>query len=165
MWVSKVMEKVGQTERAPSGHSTNNSPVTPHRRVGRAAGAAIRVGTGRWPLLQDLATGVRHNHPTARVVFLLIDQAPASQTSDNSSIAASLRLARTYSELLTKRPVIEETLARLGLDTSLESTGSSIQVQLLENTFIHFSHGFAERRSSDRFGLGQEDLHCSALRP
>ncbi len=65
---------------------------------------------------------------------LLIDQAPASLTSDSSSIAASQRLARTYSELLTKRPVIEETLARLGLDTSLESTGSSIRVQLLENT-------------------------------
>lgn len=65
---------------------------------------------------------------------LLIDQAPASQTSNSSSIAASQRLARTYSELLTKRPVIEETLVRLGLDTSLESTGSTIKVRLLEDT-------------------------------
>ena len=46
---------------------------------------------------------------------LLIDQAPASQTSDSASIAASQRLARTYTELLTKRPVIDETLLLLGL--------------------------------------------------
>ena len=65
---------------------------------------------------------------------LLIDQAPALQASDNSSISASQRLARTYAELLTKRPVIDETLARVGIDTSLESTGSSVQVRLLEDT-------------------------------
>ena len=65
---------------------------------------------------------------------LLIDQAPASQTSDSASIAASQRLARTYTELLTKRPVIDETLLLLGLETSLESTGSSIRVQLIEQT-------------------------------
>jgi len=65
---------------------------------------------------------------------LLIDQAPASQAFDSSSIVASQRLARTYAELLTKRPVIDETLAQLGLNMSLESTGSSIRVRLLEET-------------------------------
>jgi len=65
---------------------------------------------------------------------LLIDQAPASQTSDSSAIAASQRLAMTYAELLTKRPVIDETLARLGLDTSLENTGSNVRVRLVEDT-------------------------------
>ena len=65
---------------------------------------------------------------------LLIDQAPASQTSDNSAIAASERLARTYAQLLTKRPVIDETLRRLELGTDLENTGTNIRVQLVEET-------------------------------
>lgn len=65
---------------------------------------------------------------------LLINLAPASQASDNSAIAASERLARTYTQLLTKRPVTDEMLRRLELGTDLESTGSDIRVQIVEET-------------------------------
>lgn len=65
---------------------------------------------------------------------LLIDQAPSSRTSDNSAIAASERLARTYAQLLTKRPVMNAARMRLELGASLESTGSRVRVELVEET-------------------------------
>ena len=65
---------------------------------------------------------------------LLIDQAPNSQTSDNSALIASERLARTYAQLLVKRPVMEETLSRLELGTDLEIARNGVRVQLVEDT-------------------------------
>ena len=65
---------------------------------------------------------------------LLIDQAPSSQTSENSAIAASERLARTYAQLLTKGPVMDEARMRIELGAPLESTGSSVRVKLVEET-------------------------------
>lgn len=65
---------------------------------------------------------------------LLIDQAPGLQSSEYSAIIASERLARTYAQLLTKRPVTEETLTRLELDTDLEKTVNGTSVQIIEDT-------------------------------
>ena len=65
---------------------------------------------------------------------LLIDQASNFQTSDNSAIIASERLARTYAQLLTKRPVVEESLARLKLGTDLNKIGNGVRVQLVQDT-------------------------------
>ncbi len=65
---------------------------------------------------------------------LIIDQAPSSQASENSAIAASERLARTYTQLLTKRPVMDAARTRLELSTGLESTESVVRVQLVEET-------------------------------
>ena len=65
---------------------------------------------------------------------LIIDQAPSSQASENSAISASERLARTYAQLLTKRPVMDEARMRVELSTGMEITGSTVRVQLVEQT-------------------------------
>lgn len=52
---------------------------------------------------------------------LLINQARNPSYTDYSSLITSERLAKTYAELLTKRPVLEEVASRLGLET--EETG------------------------------------------
>ena len=44
---------------------------------------------------------------------LLINEAPSSQTSEYTALLTSERLARTYSELLPKRPVLDEVIVRL----------------------------------------------------
>ncbi len=65
---------------------------------------------------------------------LLIDQARNSQPSDNSAITASERLARTYAQLLTKRPVVEESLTRLELSTDLDEIKNGVRVQIVQDT-------------------------------
>jgi len=65
---------------------------------------------------------------------LLIDQASNSQTSDNSAIIASERLARTYAQLLTTRPGVEELLTRLELGTDLSKIENGVRVQLVQDT-------------------------------
>lgn len=52
---------------------------------------------------------------------LLINEAPSSgKTTDYTSILTSERLARTYSEMMTKGPVMEEVVTALGLDVKPE---------------------------------------------
>ncbi|MEA3349507.1 MAG: Wzz/FepE/Etk N-terminal domain-containing protein, partial [Chloroflexota bacterium] len=68
---------------------------------------------------------------------LLINEAPGAQTSDYTALLTSERLARTYSEMLTKRPVIDEVIQRLDLDLEIEDRESfkeAIEVQLVRDT-------------------------------
>ena len=65
---------------------------------------------------------------------LLIDQAPNTQTSDYTDILTSERQARTYAQLITNRPVLEETLVRLGDGISLGAFEDAIDVQLIRDT-------------------------------
>ncbi len=65
---------------------------------------------------------------------LLIDQAPNSQTSDYTDILISERQARTYAQLITNRPVLEETLERLGDGISVGAFKGAIDVQLIRDT-------------------------------
>lgn len=68
---------------------------------------------------------------------LLINEAPSAQTSDYTAILTSERLARTYSEMLTKRPVLEEVIHNLDLATEyeeLEDLQGTIEVQLVRDT-------------------------------
>lgn len=48
---------------------------------------------------------------------LLINQARNPSLTDYTSLITSERLAKTYAELLTKRPVLEEVASRLGVET------------------------------------------------
>src|SRR5512133_410588 len=45
---------------------------------------------------------------------LRVNEAPADRPSDYSSITTSQMLARTYSQMLTTKPVLEETAKRTG---------------------------------------------------
>ena len=65
---------------------------------------------------------------------LLINQAPDSRTSEYSAILASERLARTYAQMLTNRPVLEEALSRLELGIGLGDLEDAIDVQLVRDT-------------------------------
>src|SRR3990172_59439 len=65
---------------------------------------------------------------------LLVNQAPNNSVADYTSILTSERLARTYSELLTQRPVLEETLKRLGLPLAAEDLAKAVTVELVRDT-------------------------------
>ena len=66
--------------------------------------------------------------------ILFINQAPDSRTSDYTAILASERLARTYAEMLTNRPVLEEALSRLELSIDPEDLKDAMDVQLVPDT-------------------------------
>ena len=71
---------------------------------------------------------------------LLINEASTAQTSDYTAILTSERLARTYSEMLTKRPVLDDVLLRMeevGVILDYEDTDAFkevITVQLVRDT-------------------------------
>ena len=66
--------------------------------------------------------------------MIFINQAPDSRTSDYTAILASERLARTYAEMLTNRPVLEEALSRLELSIDPKDLKDAMDVQLVPDT-------------------------------
>ena len=72
--------------------------------------------------------------PVYEATTKLLIQAPASQIADFNSLLTSERLARTYAELITNRPVLEESLARLEISMDLEELKSSIDVEIVRDT-------------------------------
>ena len=72
----------------------------------------------------------------ATTIFL-VSEAPSTQASEYTAILTSERLARTYSEMLTKRPILEEVITRLGLEEKFkrpESLKKNITVQVVRDT-------------------------------
>jgi polysaccharide biosynthesis transport protein len=67
---------------------------------------------------------------------LLVNEAPSSgKTADYTSILTSERLARTYSEMMTKKPVLEEALKNLNIDpASVDPLPARISVNLVRDT-------------------------------
>jgi non-specific protein-tyrosine kinase len=65
---------------------------------------------------------------------LLINQAPSSQVSDYTAILTSERLARTYSELLKGRPVLDEVIASAKLSLTADELSKRIEVKLVRDT-------------------------------
>ena len=64
---------------------------------------------------------------------LLVNEAPSSgKATDYASIVTSERLARTYSEMMTKQPVLEEAAKDLNLETPLKL--ARISVSLVRDT-------------------------------
>ncbi len=73
--------------------------------------------------------------PTYRAsTTLLINQAPSSQATDYTTIVTSERIASTYAEMLTTRPVLEETLARMGVNLSPGQIAGMISVSPVRDT-------------------------------
>jgi polysaccharide biosynthesis transport protein len=65
---------------------------------------------------------------------LLVNEAPSSgKIADYASILTSERLARTYSEMMTKQPVVKAALERLNLDPS-NTLPARISVNLVRDT-------------------------------
>jgi len=101
-----------------------------------AAGAAYGTSRMQVPIYRATTT-------------LMINQAPSEQVTDYTAILTSERLARTYVEMLTNRPVLEEVILRLGASTTPEALAKTIDVQLIRDTQLitvsveHFSPAWA----------------------
>ena len=65
---------------------------------------------------------------------LLVQQASAGGSSEYTALLTSERLARTYAEMITGRAVMEDVIARLGLDVSAAALASRIKVELVRDT-------------------------------
>lgn len=98
----------------------------------------------RWAWLLALATIVsgstafaisRRTTPVYRATTtLLINEAPSDRINEYTALLTSERLARTYSELLTKGPVLGGVIAILDLDMDEEDLHEDIDVQLVRDT-------------------------------
>jgi len=66
-------------------------------------------------------------------VTLLINQA-SSTTQDYNALLTGERLAKTYTQLLTKRPVMEGVATALGLDVSPQDLAKKVTVNLVRDT-------------------------------
>jgi succinoglycan biosynthesis transport protein ExoP len=66
---------------------------------------------------------------------LLVNEAPSSgKTADYTSILTSERLARTYSEMMTKQPVLQAAFEDLKLELTPENLPARISVNLVRDT-------------------------------
>lgn len=87
-----------------------------------AAGGAYLVSSRQEPVYRASAT-------------LLVNEATnKSLTPDLSALTLSERLARTYSELLRKRPVLERVIQQLGLPMSPDALARLVTVRVVQNT-------------------------------
>jgi capsular exopolysaccharide synthesis family protein len=73
-------------------------------------------------------------------VHLLINQAPSESGTEFGQIQVSERLARTYRDLIQKRPILEETISRLNLDVGPGNLASRISVAGSPDTQIIIIH-------------------------
>ena len=85
------------------------------------AGAAFAISTGTTPVYQASAT-------------LLVQQAPSGDTTEYQALLGSERLARTYSEMLKARPIMENVIRELGLKESPAGLAQRTTVELVRDT-------------------------------
>jgi capsular exopolysaccharide synthesis family protein len=86
-----------------------------------AGGTAFVVSKAMTPIYRASAT-------------LLVSEAGNDTITDYTSIMTSERLAKTYGELLEKRPVLEEVISNLGLDLETDDLAEQIEVELVGDT-------------------------------
>ncbi len=87
-----------------------------------SGGIAYFVSKTQRPIYQATAT-------------MLINEAPGAGASDYNAILTSERLARTYSQMLTRRPVIDEVARRLDITIDPRAVDNgTISVQLVRDT-------------------------------
>ncbi len=131
-----------------------------------AAAAGYFVSTQMTPIYQASTT-------------LLINEAPSGQAADYNNILTSERLARTYAQMLVKRPVFEKVIARLSValtpdqltdmvtaspvrDTQLivinvESADPGLSATVANALVLVFSEQLTDTQSS-RYGASKDSL-------
>ena len=87
------------------------------------AGAAYYLSSRSTPIYQAVTT-------------ILINQAPSVNTNDYTAIVTSERLAQTYSQLMTKQPVLQGVVERLKLAVEPAELKKAITVQPVTNTTL-----------------------------
>lgn len=65
---------------------------------------------------------------------LLVNEAPSTKTTDYNALLTSERLARTYTQMISKRPVLKGVIDQLGLDFSENRLSGMITVALVKET-------------------------------
>jgi len=85
------------------------------------AGSAFGVSSHTTPVYQASTT-------------LLVQQAPSGDGSDYQNILTSERLARTYSEMLKARPILQRVIDQLGLDQTPGDLADDVSVELVRDT-------------------------------
>jgi non-specific protein-tyrosine kinase len=90
--------------------------------------AALLGGSGAFLISRQMQPVYRAS------TTLLINEAPATKTTDYSSVLTSERLAQTYAQLLSKRPVLERVIERLNLDREPADLKKAILVQPVRDT-------------------------------
>ncbi|MHB1132150.1 MAG: tyrosine-protein kinase domain-containing protein [Chloroflexota bacterium] len=86
-----------------------------------AGGAAYYVSSQMTPIYRASTT-------------LLVSQAQNPGTPDYNSLLTGERLARTYGQLLEKRPVLETTIASLALPLSPQKLAEIVEVRVVRDT-------------------------------
>jgi capsular polysaccharide biosynthesis protein len=86
-----------------------------------AAGVAYYINRNTTPVYQASAT-------------FLINEAPLSRSADYTSIVISQSLAQTYALLITKEPVLQGVVDRLGLNIPARNLAGSISVTPIQDT-------------------------------
>lgn len=70
-------------------------------------------------------------------ISLLINQAPSNKVNPTyNDLLTSEHMAKTYAELLRKRPILESVIAKLGLTMSPESLSERVRVSVIRDTLI-----------------------------
>ncbi len=67
-------------------------------------------------------------------VTLLVHQSPNASTNDYNAILISEKLARTYVQMLTGRPVLDAVIEQFELDDTQEELAKRIDTELVQNT-------------------------------
>ena len=65
---------------------------------------------------------------------LLVRLAPSSGINEYTAVLTSERLATTYSQMVTGRPVMEEVIQQMGLPETVERLVKRVKVEVLRNT-------------------------------
>jgi len=86
-----------------------------------AAAVALVVGVLTVPVYSATAT-------------VLVNQAPRGDLTDAGALTTGQRLAQTYVELLTKRPVLEEAIGTAGLKMSAGQLAGATKVTIVSDT-------------------------------
>jgi len=67
---------------------------------------------------------------------VLINEAPATKTTDYTAIVTSERLAQTYAQLMSKQPVLERVISKLGLSLAPAQLKERIFIQPVNDTTL-----------------------------
>jgi len=65
---------------------------------------------------------------------VLVNEAPGSESSDYQSLLASERLTKTYAEMMTKNPILDEAIQTLNLNMEASNLRGMITVNPVTNT-------------------------------
>ena len=65
---------------------------------------------------------------------VLVSDSSSTQSSDLNSLRASELLSQTYAQMMTKNPILEETISRLGLTMEVKDLREMISVSPVTNT-------------------------------